>query len=218
MLKRILCVICLMAVTTGVAWGGSFETYQFSQEKVDSAKSVTEVKRLSPKKDQLELKRELQMIAQEEAPGKHLWERKKSPRVAMFCSMAVPGLGQLYNGRRIKTMLMVGLSGFYMSQIWLKHKQANRREKIRDQFIEIRDQFPKFSPEWLVQNRQVGFHQSYVDFYKEQTKDFAWWSGAVWLIGVLDAYVDAHLHDVRSYRPTTKSSSGTSYLTVTISF
>ena len=40
-------------------------------------------------------------------------------------------------------------------------------------------------------------------FYEEQAKDFLWWSAAVWLIGILDAWVDAHLYDVRAYTPET---------------
>jgi hypothetical protein len=57
------------------------------------------------------------------------------------------------------------------------------------------------------------------DFHKEQTRDYAWWSGAVWIIGVLDAYIDAHLYDVRAYRPSRQGSSErTGYLTVNFSF
>ena len=123
----------------------------------------------------------------------------------MFSSMLLPGLGQVYNGRRIKTVLMVGISGFYMSKIWLEHKNAQRRKMARDSY-------PLDTVEWRFENL-------WYDFHREQTKDYAWWSGAVWIIGVLDSYIDAHLYDVRAYRPSREGNSGRiSYLTVNFSF
>jgi len=152
-----------------------------------------------------EMKRNLRMMSRMEVPGDKEWQRKKSPRVAMFSAMLLPGLGQLYNGRRIKTALMVGVSGFYMSKIWLEHKSAQRRKLARDSY-------PVDSSQWRYENL-------WYDFHKENTRDYAWWSGAVWLIGVLDAYIDAHLYDVRTYRPRMEANGdGTDYLTVNFTF
>ena len=55
-----------------------------------------------------EIKQEMSRIGRSEVPGARQWERKKSPTVAVVSSMLLPGLGQLYNGRRIKTVIAVG--------------------------------------------------------------------------------------------------------------
>jgi hypothetical protein len=48
--------------------------------------------------------------------------------------------------------------------------------------------------EWKEQDLFVRFH-------RENSLDFVWFSAATWLIGMLDAFVDAHLFDVRSVDP-----------------
>jgi hypothetical protein len=134
-----------------------------------------------------EVKREMERIGQAEVPGQREWERRKSPRVAMVSSMILPGLGQLYNGRRIKTMLAVGAFTYYLGTAWFEEKDAQRSKKARDAY-------DPGSFDWRTEDAWYQFH-------KQNSQDFLWWSGAVWLISVLDAFVDAHLYDVRSVKP-----------------
>jgi len=101
--------------------------------------------------------------------------------------MILPGLGEVYNGRRIKAMLMVGLSTIYMGKAWIEYKRSVIRKRSRDRY-------EPFSRHWRFQNEWYTFH-------KEQALDYLWWSSAIWLIGMLDAYVDAHLFDLRGYQP-----------------
>ena len=55
-----------------------------------------------------ELKAELLQIGSREVAGLRQWQRRKNPTVAWLSSVAMPGLGQLYNGRRIKVLLAAG--------------------------------------------------------------------------------------------------------------
>jgi hypothetical protein len=50
----------------------------------------------------------LQRMGSNKSEGRTKWEQEKNPRVAMICHTLLPGLGQVYNGRRLKVGLMVG--------------------------------------------------------------------------------------------------------------
>jgi hypothetical protein len=204
-MKYVLCFSLMFFACKGTAHAQILRPDAFISGSSITAADTAGTNEKAREVDPYAMKQNLRMISRQEVPGAKQWERKKSPRVAMFSSMLLPGLGQLYNGRRIKTMLMVGVAGFYMSNIWLEHKNAQRRKQIRDSL-------PVNSADWREENL-------WYDFHKEQTRDYAWWSGAVWIIGVLDAYIDAHLYDVRAYRPSRQGSSErTGYLTVNFSF
>jgi hypothetical protein len=204
-MKLQICLFLMVVVWTGTAGGAPMQADSLVKDHSMQTGDTLKADGGEWKVDPSAMKQNLRMISREEVPGRKQWERKKSPRVAMFSSMLLPGLGQVYNGRRIKTIIMIGASGFYMSNIWLEHKNAQRRKKARDSH-------PPDTVEWRTENL-------WYDFHKEQTKDFAWWSGAVWIIGVLDAYIDAHLYDVRAYRPAREGNGDqTDYLTVNFSF
>lgn len=154
-------------------------------------------------RDKIRLKSDLQYIAREEVMGEKQWQRRKIPKVAILSNMVLPGLGQVYNGRRLKTVVMVGLTTFYMGEAWLNYKRAIYREKARDRYA------PN-TTRWY-------FHDNWHDYHEETAKDFLWWSGAVWIIGMLDAYIDAHLFDLRGYVPESENKQA-NYLTLSMSF
>jgi hypothetical protein len=138
-------------------------------------------------KDPKELKAEMKLIGTTEVPGLHAWQRKKSARIAVFSNMFLPGLGQLYNGRRIKVVVMVGAMTYYVGTAWVENRRKLAHMVARDQFV-------RNTLDWKVENLLV-------DFHREQARDFIWFSGGIWLIGMLDAFVDANLYDVRSFDP-----------------
>jgi len=140
------------------------------------------------------IKREMARIGQQEVAGEREWERRKSPTVAMVSSMVLPGLGQLYNGRRIKTIIAVGAFSYYLGTAWFEQKEAQKSLKARDAL-------DPGSFEWREEDAWYQFH-------KETSRDYLWWSGAVWIITVLDAFVDAHLYDVRAVKPAVVQGSG----------
>jgi hypothetical protein len=134
----------------------------------------------------------LRRMGSSEVEGATEWERKKNPKVAMLCSALLPGLGQTYNGRRLKVGLMVGFSYYYLSRTWLNWKSYERN-------LVIRDAAPPGSSAFRQADENAAF-------YKEEARSFLWWSGAVWLVGILDSWIDAHIYDVREYTPPERAS------------
>jgi len=156
------------------------------------------------------IKRTLELMGRSEVEGDKLWQRRKSGKVAMFSSALLPGLGQVYNGRRIKVAVMVGFASGYFAQILLNTKEAQRARALRDRL-------EPGTSKWSLQNRLS-------KFYEDEARTWVWWSGAVWIIGILDAWTDAHLYDIRAYTPPRDLSSSlpeeppTRYVAVTLPF
>jgi hypothetical protein len=136
-----------------------------------------------------ELKRTLTMLASKKVPGLHDWERRKVPKVAMFSSVVLPGLGQVYNGRRIKVGLAAGFFSVYLSGAWLNWRDAQA-------WTAYRDNLPEGTSTAVIR-----YANQRIEFHKETSRDFVWWSAAIWVINVLDAWIDAHLFDLRAYTP-----------------
>jgi hypothetical protein len=204
-LKWIVVIVCLLAPLAVFAQDEPAGGLGPSERPAEAAEDSVRLDEGILRAQRIELKNELRMIAREEIPGLRKWQRRKSARTAMFSTMLIPGLGQVYNGRRFKTVLVVGLSTFYMGKIWQEHKNAEKR-------LVSRDAFPVYSNRWQNEN-------AWVDYHKAHSLDYAWWSGAVWLISALDAYIDAHLYDVRVYKPTLSAGAASaSYVTIGFSF
>jgi hypothetical protein len=137
--------------------------------------------------DRTRIKAALERMSREEVDGQYEWQRRKNPKVAMLSSMALPGLGQLYNGRRIKVAVAAGFFSYYFGNVILNNSKA--------EFFEAqRNQHPTGSGEWNNLNQ-------FVDFHKEEARTFVWWSGLVWVLALVDSWIDAHLYDIRAYTP-----------------
>jgi hypothetical protein len=160
------------------------------------AQAVPDTVRVQTPQD---LKNTMATVGLNEVPGLKEWERQKSAKVAVLSSMVLPGLGQAYNGRKWKAAIFGGLFTFYAGTAWVEYKKS-------EDYLNLRDGLPAGSLPWEEVDR---FYQ----FHKENAKDFMWWAGAVWFFGLLDAFVDAHLYDVRAVDPAIfKSSGGQKYL------
>ena len=66
------------------------------------------------------------------------------------------------------------------------------------------------NPEWRNAN-------AWYEEYKARTIDWVWWTSGVILVVMLDAYVDAHLHDMRFRVEAARTGGGTG-LAVVIDF
>ena len=137
--------------------------------------------------DPTAIKGTLQRMGSNEIAGRTPWERKKNPKVAMLCSALLPGLGQTYNGRRLKVGVMVGFASFYSFNGLLNWKRYEAA-------IVARDASEPGSSGYRTQDQLA-------DFYKEEARTHLWWFGATWVLGILDSWIDAHLYDVREYTP-----------------
>lgn len=129
-----------------------------------------------------ELKRVLGEETGQGKPGVKYTERK-SGRVAMACALLVPGLGQMYDEKPLKAAVALGAETFYLGHVFMNRRYWAREKKARDVFDVT-------SSEWL-------FHDRWVKEYWERSVDWIWWSSAVIFVIVVDAYVDAHLDDMR---------------------
>ena len=91
----------------------------------------------------------------------------KSPKKAFALSL-VPGLGQVYNGKWIKSALIIGLEVSSFMAWRLNLDRYNNYDS---------NNFP------LRKYR-----------YLEKRNKYAWWMGVIYVYSMIDAVVDSHLH------------------------
>jgi hypothetical protein len=102
-------------------------------------------------------------------------------------------------------MIAVGAFTFYLGTAWFEQKESQER-------LVARDALPPNTIAWKNQDILYRFH-------KENAVTYLWWSGAAWVITVLDAFVDAHLYDVRAVTPAVvRGAGGTKYVALSIGF
>lgn len=94
-------------------------------------------------------------------------EKLKNSKIAFYCSL-VPGLGQAYNGKWVKSISIIGLE-LAAYNAWNKNKNYYNNYK---------NTYP------LSKRR-----------YLQKRNKYAWWIGFIYVYGMIDAVVDAHLHN-----------------------
>ena len=94
-------------------------------------------------------------------------EKLKNSKIAFYWSL-VPGFGQAYNGKWVKSISIVGLE-LAAWNAW------NENKNIYNNF---KDTYP------LPKHR-----------YLQKRNKYAWWIGFIYVYGMIDAVVDAHLHN-----------------------
>jgi hypothetical protein len=90
----------------------------------------------------------------------------KSPNWALFRSAVLPGWGQWYNGKKFKSLLVLGGEVGLIVNASFQNQKA-LRSKTEDERA----------------------------FYENNRSLSAWWAVAVYFLNLLDAYVDAQLSD-----------------------
>ena len=100
----------------------------------------------------------------------------KNPKTAFYLS-AVPGGGQLYNGKLLKGSLVLALESFAIYS-WLENAKIYRDYETVDKPL------PK--------NR-----------YLEKRNKYAWWVIFIYFYSMIDAMVDAHLSPFEQIMNTT---------------
>ena len=94
-------------------------------------------------------------------------EKLKNSKIAFYWSL-VPGLGQAYNGKWVKSISIVGLE-YAAYNAWTENK---------DFYNNFKDTYS------LPKHR-----------YLQKRNKYAWWIGFIYVYGMIDAVVDAHLHN-----------------------
>ncbi len=105
----------------------------------------------------------------------------RSPTVAMVLSGVLPGAGQVYNGSYWKTPVILGFAGYFTYAIVVLHDfYTDYRQRFRDSITE----------ENPLGNERLQFIRN---FYRDQRDRFGWYMAILYVLNLLDAYVEATL-------------------------
>lgn len=107
--------------------------------------------------------------------------RTKSPTLAMALSGVLPGAGQVYNESYWKAPLILGLGVYFISE-WLDNNR--RAEDYRQKYTASLQLFSSGDPRLLALR----------EFYKNQRDSFTWYFFILYVLNIVDAYVDASLY------------------------
>jgi hypothetical protein len=102
-------------------------------------------------------------------------ERWPNPTVTLLKSMAVPGWGQITNGRYVKAAVAIGLETWFIAGAVTEWRRAN-------------DALDLFRSE--PSNPEHYYDYS---FHNGNKNDYLWALGVTVFVSMFDAYVDAHL-------------------------
>lgn len=108
---------------------------------------------------------------------------KKSPTVAVLLSAVLPGAGQFYNRSYWKIPIIAGFVGYFGYEFF---RENNLYRDYRDSYINSQTEV---NPEGDLSLKSLR------EFYRNQRDDFVWYFMVVYIINLVDAYVDAHLFD-----------------------
>jgi len=135
------------------------------------------------------------------------FKMKKSPLVAVMLSAVLPGAGQFYNKSYWKIPIIAGLVGYF------GYEYINNNNKFKD----YRDQYDAtITPSNPFGDENL---KTLREFYRNQRDDFVWYFIIVYVVNLVDAYVDAHLFDFDvKEEKLTGSGSSNIYLKVNINF
>lgn len=107
----------------------------------------------------------------------------KSPGTALLLSALLPGAGQVYNESYWKVPIVLG-GGLWIASEWLHYDRLV--DEYRDRYeASITPDDPDGDPTLL----------SYREFYKDQRDEWALYGLLLYVVNLVDAYVDASLFD-----------------------
>lgn len=114
---------------------------------------------------------------------KVVFSMKKSPWRAVAYSAILPGAGQFYNESYWKIPIIAGLGGYFVYEIVINNNQ----------YLDYKDQYANSQ---TPQNPQGNIQlQNYREFYRDQRDNFIIYSLILYVVNLIDAYVDAQLYD-----------------------
>lgn len=135
-------------------------------EFTDTIKADTNIS--SEKKNEVKLKK---------------FRMRKSPTVAVLLSAVLPGAGQFYNESYWKIPVIGGLVGYFGYEYF---RNNNLYKDYRDRYSASQNDS---LPEGNLSLKSLR------EFYRDQRDDFVWYFLIVYVVNLVDAYVDAHLFD-----------------------
>lgn len=119
-------------------------------------------------------------------------KKKHSPGKAALFSAILPGAGQVYNKKYWKLPIIYG--GFAALGYYIGNNTKNYKI-YRDEFNSRTDENPYTVPDPGLSNLSDGIVRSRKDTYSRWRDWSIFFTGLLYALNVLDAYVDAHLMD-----------------------
>jgi hypothetical protein len=110
---------------------------------------------------------------------------KKSPGGAALRSAIIPGLGQIYNESYWKIPIIYGIGAFFAIEY-------NRFDKKFKNYAALHDEYQNL---YGVGSWQSETYKLYREFYRDYRDSFIWYFALLYIVNILDAYIDAHLFD-----------------------
>jgi len=107
----------------------------------------------------------------------------KSPLKAVLFSAVLPGAGQFYNKSYWKIPIIWGIGGYFAYEVV---RNNTYYLDYRDQYVNSQTPSNPSGDSRLKTLRE---------FYRDQRDQFIFYFGVLYLINLVDAYVDAHLFD-----------------------
>ena len=162
-----------------------FCTKSFGQDVVklklkgDGITSLTSFARME---DSLKADSNMTVVKPKE-PVVKKFRMKKSPTTAVLLSAVLPGAGQFYNESYWKVPIIGGLVGYFGYEYF---RNNNLYKDYRDDYAASQTEI---NPEGDFTLKTLR------EFYRDQRDDFVWYFLIVYVINMVDAYVDAHLFD-----------------------
>lgn len=92
----------------------------------------------------------------------------------MLRSLVMPGWGQFYNDKPVKGLFYGTLELGLLGLVFYENSEA---EHARD----------------MYQETGLASWQNSYDTHSSLRRDFIWYTAGAWVVGLLDAYVDAYL-------------------------
>jgi len=108
---------------------------------------------------------------------------KRSPWIAVGLSAVIPGAGQFYNQSYWKVPVVLGLAGYFAYWFYDNNKT----------YHDYRDRYSATQTDSLPDG-DLNL-KTLREFYLDQRNDFIWYFTILYVINLIDAYVDAHLFD-----------------------
>jgi hypothetical protein len=110
-------------------------------------------------------------------------KKHKSTTAAMLFSAALPGAGQFYNESYWKIPIVLGLGGYWGYEwVQMNNELKTYKSKYSESLV-------KFPPSGSYQYKNLR------DFYRSERDKFAWYLGILYVLNIVDAYVDASLFE-----------------------
>ena len=122
-------------------------------------------------------------IIKPKEPTVKKFRMRKSPTTAVLLSAVIPGAGQFYNESYWKIPIIGGLVGYFGYEYF---RNNNLYKDYRDDYAASQTE--------LNPNGDLNL-KTLREFYRDQRDDFVWYFLIVYVINMVDAYVDAHLFD-----------------------